>query len=127
MTLTPSDMLAIQSAIDAYENRFPHRPSPSAEEALAWRAGSPFERLLLWWKVVVAPRITPASLPNRAAVRGRIMEGPWIRRLLPAPNPNRNSNIPEAAEGKSSPLDEARGQGSIVLSSSLGAITRGSH
>jgi hypothetical protein len=111
MTLTPSDMLAIQSAIDSYEDRFPNRPSPSAAEALAWRAGSPFQRLLLWWKVVVAPRIRPS----------------WIRRLLPAPNPNRNLNVAEAAEGKSSALDAARGQGSIVLSSNLGAITRGSH
>jgi hypothetical protein len=127
MTLTPSDMLAIQSAIDAYEDRFPNRPSPSAAEALAWRAGSPFERLSLWWKVVVAPRMRPASLPKPAVVRGRIVEGAWIRRLLPAPNPNRNSNVAEAAEGKPSPLDAARGQGSIVLSSSLGAITRGSH
>jgi hypothetical protein len=126
MTLTPSDMLAIQSAIDAYENRFPHRPSPSAEEALAWRAGSPFERLLLWWKVVVAPRITPAALPKQAVVRGSIVEGSWIRRLLPAPNPN-NSNVAEAAEETSSPLDATRGKGSIVLSSRLGAITRGSH
>jgi hypothetical protein len=127
MTLTPSDMLAIQSAIDAYEDRFPNRPSPSAAEALAWRAGSPFQRLLLWWKVVVAPRIRPASLPKRPVTKERIIEGSWIRRLLPAPNPNRNSNAAEAAEGKSSPLDAARGQGSIVLSSNLGAITRGSH
>ena len=127
MTLTPSDMLAIQSAIDAYEERFPNRPSPSAAEALAWRAGSPFERLLLWWKVVVVPRMRPASLPKRAVARGGIVEGSWIRRLLPAPNPKRISNVAEAAEGKSLPLDAARGQGSIVLSSSLGAATRGSH
>lgn len=125
MTLTPSDMLAIQSAIDAYENRFPHRPSPSAEEALAWRVGSPFVRLLLWWNVVVAPRIRPASLPKQATVRGGIIEGSWMRRLLPAPN--RNSNGAEAAEETSSPLDAGRGQGSIVLSPRLGAITRGSH
>jgi hypothetical protein len=127
MTLTPSDMLAIQSAIDAYENRFPHRPSPSAEEALAWRAGGAFERLLLWWKVVVAPRMTPASLPKPAAAQATIIEGSWIRRLLPAPNSNRKSNVAEAAEATPSALDAARGQGSIVLSSSLGAITRGSH
>jgi hypothetical protein len=40
MTLTFTDVFAMQAAIDAYENRFPRRPSPSAEEALAWQAGS---------------------------------------------------------------------------------------
>jgi hypothetical protein len=39
MTLTRTDVFAIQAAIDAYENRFPRRPSPSAEEALLWQAG----------------------------------------------------------------------------------------
>jgi hypothetical protein len=39
MTLTRTDVFAIQAAIDAYENRFPRMPSPSAEEALAWQAG----------------------------------------------------------------------------------------
>jgi hypothetical protein len=38
MTLTRSDVFAIQAAIDAYENKFPRRPSPSAEEALLWQA-----------------------------------------------------------------------------------------
>ena len=79
MTLTPSDMLAIQSAIDAYESRFPHRPSPSAEEALAWRAGNPSYRLLLWWKVVVAPRIGLASSPKPAEVKRAITQGPLLR------------------------------------------------
>jgi hypothetical protein len=32
-------MLEIQSAIDAYERKFPRRPAPSAEVALAWRLG----------------------------------------------------------------------------------------
>jgi hypothetical protein len=41
MTLRPSDMLEIQSAIDEYEKRFPGRPAPSAEVALAWRLGKP--------------------------------------------------------------------------------------
>jgi hypothetical protein len=40
MTLTFSDVFAIQAAIDAYEMKFPERPSPSPEEALAWQAGS---------------------------------------------------------------------------------------
>lgn len=39
MTLRPSDMLEIQSAIDEYERKFPRRPAPSAEVALAWRLG----------------------------------------------------------------------------------------
>ena len=38
MTLTPADMLSIQHAIDLYEKKFPHKPSPSAEVALAWLA-----------------------------------------------------------------------------------------
>jgi hypothetical protein len=39
MALRPSDMLEIQSAIDQYERKFPRRPPPSAEVALAWRLG----------------------------------------------------------------------------------------
>jgi hypothetical protein len=39
MTLKPTDMLEIQSAIDEYERNFPRRPAPSAEGALAWRLG----------------------------------------------------------------------------------------
>jgi hypothetical protein len=39
MTLKPTDMLEIQSAIDAYERKFPKRPAPTAEVALAWRLG----------------------------------------------------------------------------------------
>src|SRR5450755_3530518 len=39
MTLKPTDMLEIQSAIDEYERKFPRRPVPSAEVALAWRLG----------------------------------------------------------------------------------------
>jgi hypothetical protein len=35
----PTDMLEIQSAIDQYERKFPRRPAPSAEVALAWRLG----------------------------------------------------------------------------------------
>jgi hypothetical protein len=38
MSLTHIDMLSIQHAIDLYEKNFPHRPSPSAEVALAWLA-----------------------------------------------------------------------------------------
>jgi hypothetical protein len=39
MTLTRTDVFAIQAAIDAYETKFPRRPSPSAVEALVWQAG----------------------------------------------------------------------------------------
>jgi hypothetical protein len=39
MTLNSTDILKIQSAIDRYEKRFPRKPSPSAEDALAWQAG----------------------------------------------------------------------------------------
>jgi len=39
MTLNSTDILKIQSAIDCYEKRFPRRPSPSADDALAWQAG----------------------------------------------------------------------------------------
>jgi hypothetical protein len=37
MTLTRTDVFAIQGAIDAYEKKFPRRPSPSAAEALVWQ------------------------------------------------------------------------------------------
>ena len=39
MSLKPTDMLEIQSAIDEYERKFPGRAEPSAEVALAWRLG----------------------------------------------------------------------------------------
>ncbi len=39
MTLRPTDMLEIQTAIDEYERKFPRRPAPTAEVALAWRLG----------------------------------------------------------------------------------------
>ena len=39
MSLTFSDVFAIQAAIDAYETKFPDRLTPSPEEALAWQAG----------------------------------------------------------------------------------------
>jgi hypothetical protein len=39
MTLKPTDMLLIQTAIDEYERKFPRRPAPSAEVALTWRLG----------------------------------------------------------------------------------------
>jgi hypothetical protein len=39
MTLRPTDMLMIQSAIDDYESKYPRRPAPSAAVALTWRLG----------------------------------------------------------------------------------------
>lgn len=38
MTLTPWDMIVIQTAIDRYEKAFPNKPSPSLAEVLAWNA-----------------------------------------------------------------------------------------
>jgi hypothetical protein len=46
MSFTQTDVFAIQGAIDAYEKRFPRRPSPSAAEALAWQAGGRAPQLL---------------------------------------------------------------------------------
>jgi hypothetical protein len=38
MTLNSTDILKIQSAIDRYKKRFPRKPSPSADDALASQA-----------------------------------------------------------------------------------------
>jgi hypothetical protein len=35
--LRPFDILVIQTAIEEYTRKYPGRPTPSAEEALAWR------------------------------------------------------------------------------------------
>jgi hypothetical protein len=69
MTLTPTDMLAIQSAIDAYEHKFPHRPSPSAAEALAWWSGNSWQRALLWFKAVLKFRVKPVSIPKKVTIK----------------------------------------------------------
>jgi hypothetical protein len=47
MTLKPTDMLLIQTAIDEYERRFPRRPAPSAKVALSWRLGKRAARRIL--------------------------------------------------------------------------------
>jgi|ERR1700722_4132853 hypothetical protein len=47
MTLNPTDMLLIQTAIDEYERRFPRRPAPSAKVALSWRLGKRAARRIL--------------------------------------------------------------------------------
>jgi hypothetical protein len=35
--LRPADIFVIQAAIEDYRRRYPDRPTPSAEVALAWR------------------------------------------------------------------------------------------
>ena len=37
--LSPMDILLIQNAIEEYSRKYPDRPDPSAEEALAWKFG----------------------------------------------------------------------------------------
>jgi hypothetical protein len=37
--LSPMDILVIQNAIEDYSRKYPDRPGPSAEEALAWKFG----------------------------------------------------------------------------------------
>jgi hypothetical protein len=64
MTLKPTDMLEIQSAIDAYERKFPRRPAPSAEVALAWRLGK-----REWARRQAAQKAAGATDPNRAPNR----------------------------------------------------------
>jgi hypothetical protein len=64
MTLKPTDMLEIQSAIDAYERKFPRRAAPSAEAALAWRLGK-----REWARRQAAQKAAGATDPNRAPNR----------------------------------------------------------
>jgi hypothetical protein len=35
--LSPIDILIIQNAMEEYSRKYPKRPTPSAEEALAWQ------------------------------------------------------------------------------------------
>lgn len=37
--LNPLDILVIQTSIEEYKRRYPHRETPSADVALAWRLG----------------------------------------------------------------------------------------
>jgi hypothetical protein len=62
MTLKPTDMLEIQSAIDQYERKFPRRPAPSAEVALAWRLGKKE-----WAKRQAAASAPQPSAPDLAS------------------------------------------------------------
>jgi hypothetical protein len=38
------DILVIQSSIEEYSRKYPRRPAPSAEEALAWKFGDRGQR-----------------------------------------------------------------------------------
>jgi hypothetical protein len=62
MTLKPTDMLEIQTAIDEYERKFPRRPAPSAEVALAWRLGKKE-----WARRQAAENATQPGAPNLAS------------------------------------------------------------
>jgi hypothetical protein len=55
-------MLEIQSAIDEYERKFPRRPAPSAEVALAWRLGK-----REWAKRQAAERAAQQGNPDLAS------------------------------------------------------------
>jgi len=68
MTLKPTDMLEIQSAIDEYERKFPRRPAPSAEVALAWRLGK---------RVATTNLATPALEDAPPWVEGIARVGWW--------------------------------------------------
>ena len=57
MTLKPTDMLEIQSAIDQYERKL-RRPAPSAMVALAWRLG----KKGFGWRA--APQDAQPSVPD---------------------------------------------------------------
>jgi hypothetical protein len=67
MPLKPTDMLEIQSAIDAYERKFPRRPAPTAEVALAWRLGK-----REWARRQAAEKTARVAVPDRApTVKGK--------------------------------------------------------
>src|SRR5271168_239103 len=103
MTLRPTDMLEIQSAIDEYERKFPRRPPPSAEVALAWRLGKreaakreqgsisevaqqecsrlmwAWEQLRLQWHIWTDPRDDEPTAEPRLLpfVKGALLVGWW--------------------------------------------------
>jgi hypothetical protein len=71
MALTPTDMLKIQSAIDAYERRYPRRPSPTAAEALAWQANKRGFKLALVQDAAAASAVPAVSSAFRR----------WLKRI----------------------------------------------
>ena len=74
MTLKPTDMLEIQSAIDQYERKFPRRPAPSAEVALAWRLGKKE-----WARRQAAQQ---EAQPSPAEGAPQSLGSPWIKNAL---------------------------------------------
>jgi len=75
MTLKPTDMLEIQSAIDEYERKFPRRSAPSAEVALAWRLGKKE-----WARRQAAQQDALTASPAEDAPRS--FESLWIKKAL---------------------------------------------
>ena len=68
--LSPMDILVIQNAMEEYSEKYPGRPTPSAEEALAWKFGESGRR----------KKQRQASVPGeRAPVRlFEILRGWWM-------------------------------------------------
>ena len=71
MTLIPTNMLAIQAAIDGYENKLPRRRSPSAEQAWAWQASRSrgWKRLLFWHRMITVKQIRTAFRARTTTAR----------------------------------------------------------
>jgi hypothetical protein len=64
------DILVIQSAIEEYSRKYPDRPVPSAEEALAWKSGDGGKR---------KKRRQTSATEDRAPVRlFEILRGWWM-------------------------------------------------
>jgi hypothetical protein len=55
--LRPFDILIIQTAIEEYRRKYPQRPIPSAEEALAWRLGRSRRRKQQIWDATMVRRL----------------------------------------------------------------------
>jgi hypothetical protein len=91
MTLNSTDILKIQTAIDRYEKRVPRKPSPSADDALAWQAGK-------------RRSLPQSNTRDRSELRH---PGIWFR----------SSSLSESG-GKGMP-DQRRGARSLEWSSSL--------
>lgn len=68
--LSPMDILVIQNAMEDYSQKYPDRPVPSAEEALAWKFGDSGSR---------KERRQTNATEKRAPVRlFEILRGWWI-------------------------------------------------
>jgi hypothetical protein len=79
MTLKPTDMLEIQSAIDAYERKFPRRPEPSATAALKWRLGKREWARRLARNPELALDEKKPEQTSRDSEEGLV---PWVRKAL---------------------------------------------